>query len=124
MITSNRSPGNDPRGPTDAGTPVGPEMPAKKTQPSHRAGVSAPTLVAYLQEAAEGAPARRRCRMIAGAAALTAVLPLSVPLGGCGPVSGSPGLFAHRLPPHWPRPPMPRQRPVRGSGITSPRASR
>lgn len=52
-----------------------------------------PTLIVYLQEAAQGASARRRCRMIAGAAALTAVLPLSVPPGGC------------------------------GSGITSPRAS-
>jgi hypothetical protein len=82
-----------------------------------------PTLIIYLQELAEGAPARRRCRMIAGAAALTAVLPLSVPLGGCGPASGSPGLFAHRLPPLWLRPPMPRQRSVRGSGITSPRVS-
>ena len=44
-----------------------------------------PTLVIYLQEVTEGAPARRRCRMTAGAAALTAVLPLSVPLGGCWP---------------------------------------
>ena len=87
-------PGRLTRGPTDAGTPVGPRMPAKETQPSHRARVSMPTLIVYLQEAAKGAPARRRCRMIAGAAALTAVLPLSVPLGGC------------------------------GSGITSPRASR
>lgn len=80
-------------------------------------------LVIYLQEEAKGAPARRRCRMIAGAAALTAVLPLSVLLGGSRPASGSPGLFAHRLPPLWLRPPTPRQRPVRGSGITSPRAS-
>ena len=43
-----------------------------------------PTLIVYLQKATKGAPARRRCRMIAGAAALTEVLPLAVPLGGCG----------------------------------------
>ena len=83
-----------------------------------------PTLVVYLEEVTKGALARRRCRMIAGAAALTAVLPLSVPLGGGGSASGSPGLFAHRLPLLWLRPPTPRRRPVRGSGITSPQASR
>lgn len=83
-----------------------------------------PTLVIYLQEVPKGAPARRRCRMIAGTAAFTAVLPLSVLLGGYGPASGSPGLFAHRLRPLWLRPPTPRQRTVRGSGITSPRASK
>jgi hypothetical protein len=83
-----------------------------------------PTLFGYLQEVIKGAPARRRCRMIAGAAALTAALPLSVLPGGCGPASGSQGLFAHRLPPFLLRPPPLRQRTVRGSGITSPRASR
>ena len=49
-----------------------------------------PTIASYLQEATKGAPARRRCRMIAGAAALMAVLPLSVLLGGCGPAPGRP----------------------------------
>ena len=83
-----------------------------------------PTLVVYVQEVTNGAPARRRCRMIAGAAALTAVLPLSVLLGGYGPASGSPGLSLPRLRPLSPRPPTPRQRPARGSGITSPRAGR
>jgi hypothetical protein len=43
------------------------------------------TLAFYLHKATKSAPARRRCRMIAGAAAMTAVLPLSVLLGGCGP---------------------------------------
>jgi hypothetical protein len=125
VISSNRSAGTSPRGPTDAGTPVGPgDARQRKPSPSYRAGVSMPTLAVYLQEVTKGAPARRRCRMIAGAAALTAALPPSVLPGGCGPASGSQGLFAHRLPPLLPRPPTPGQGPVRGSGITSPRASR
>jgi outer membrane protein OmpA-like peptidoglycan-associated protein len=49
-----------------------------------------PTLVGYLHKVTKGVPARRRCRMIAGAAAVTAVLPLSVLLGGCGPPPGNP----------------------------------
>lgn len=86
MSTSDHPPGNDPRGPTDAGTPVGPGMPATKSPaPLTEQAFSVPTLAVYLQEVTEGAPARRRCRMIAGAAAMTAVLPLSVPLGGYGP---------------------------------------
>jgi outer membrane protein OmpA-like peptidoglycan-associated protein len=36
------------------------------------------------------ASARRRCRVIAGAAAVTAVLPLSALLSGCGPPPGNP----------------------------------
>jgi hypothetical protein len=48
------------------------------------------TLVIYPQESAKSAPVRRRCRMIAGAAAVMAVLPLSVLLGGCGPAPGNP----------------------------------
>jgi hypothetical protein len=49
-----------------------------------------PTLIFYLQEVTRRAPARRRCRIIAGAAAVTAVLPLSVLLGGCGPPPANP----------------------------------
>jgi outer membrane protein OmpA-like peptidoglycan-associated protein len=49
-----------------------------------------PTIVFYLQEVIKGSPARRRSRMIAGAAAVTAVLPLSVLLTGCGPPIGAP----------------------------------
>lgn len=48
-----------------------------------------PTIILYLRKDAKGAAARR-CRMIADAAAVTAVLPLSVLLGGCGPPPGSP----------------------------------
>src|SRR5690348_8653196 len=81
---------------------------------------------------AEAAPARR-CRMNAGAAAGTAVLPLAVLLAACGPPPEDPetdtlpilssGPFAHRLPAPWLRPPTPRQRRVRGTGVTRPRAS-
>jgi outer membrane protein OmpA-like peptidoglycan-associated protein len=49
-----------------------------------------PRLAFHLHEVTKDAPARRRCRIIAGAAAVTAVLPLSVLLGGCGPPPGSP----------------------------------
>jgi hypothetical protein len=47
--------------------------------------------------------------MIAGAAAHSGTLLIL-----------SSGLFPHRLPLLWLRPPAPRQRPVRGSGITTP----
>jgi len=91
------------------------------------------TLVSYLHAVTKDAPARRRCRMIAATAAGTEVLPPAVLLAACGPPPESPptdtllnlssGPIAHRLPPPWPQPPTPRQRPVRGSGITRPRAS-
>jgi hypothetical protein len=53
-----------------------------------------PTLAFYLQEETKGAPARRRCRMTAGAAAVTAGLPLSVLSGGCGLTLGCPESIA------------------------------
>lgn len=91
------------------------------------------TLVSYLPEAAKGAPARRRSAMSVGAAPGTHVLPLADLLAACGtppedpktvtlPILSS-GPFARRLPAPWLRPTTPRQRPVRGSGITRPRAS-
>jgi hypothetical protein len=134
MSPRSSSPGPCPRGPTDAGTPVCPGDARHETSsPYHRAGVSMPTLVVHVHEVTKGAPARRRCRMIADAAAGTAVLPLAVLLAPCGPPPENPetdtqrilssGPFAHRLPPPWLRPPTPRQGPVRGSGITRPRAS-
>jgi outer membrane protein OmpA-like peptidoglycan-associated protein len=48
-----------------------------------------PTIALYLRKDAKGAAARR-CRMIAGAAAVTAVLPVTVLLGGCGLSPGNP----------------------------------
>ena len=134
MSPRSSSPGPYPRGPTDAGTPVGPGDARYETPtPIRRPGVPTPTLVVYLEEVTKGALARRRCPMIAGAAAGTEVLPLAVLLAVCGPPPEnsqtgtllilSPGPFAHRLPPPWLRPPAPRQRPVRGSGITRPLAS-
>ena len=132
MGPSSSSPSTYPRGPTDAGTPVCPGDARHETQPSHRACVSAPTLVSCFPELIKGAPARRQCRMIAGAVAERAVLPLA-PLVACGPPSGnpetgtlpilSPRPFAHRLSQPWLRLSTPRQRPVRGSGITGPLAS-
>ena len=97
MGPSSSSPSTYPRGPTDAGTPVCPGDARRETQPSHRAGVSVPTLVSYLPEVTKGAPARRQCRMIAGAAAETAVLPLAVPLAACGPPSGNPETARYRF---------------------------
>jgi hypothetical protein len=133
MGPSSGSPTTYPRGPTDAGTPVCPGDARHETQPSHRACVSVLTLVSCLPELTKGAPARRQCRTIAGAVAESAVLPLALPLAACGPPSGtpesgtllilSPRPFAHRLSPPWLRLPTPRQRPVRGSGITGPLAS-
>jgi hypothetical protein len=134
MSPRSLSPGPYPRGPTDAGTPVGPGDARYETPtPIQRPGVSMPTLVVYLAEVTKGALARRRCQMIAGATSGTAVLPLTVPPAACGPPPGNPatgtllipssGPFAHRLPPPWLRPPTPRRRPVRGSGITRPLAS-
>jgi hypothetical protein len=122
-----------PRGPTRAGTPVGPGMPATKPpSPLTDQAFLCPRLAFHLHEVTKDAPARRRCRMIAGAASGTAVLRLPVPPAACEPPPGNPetgtllipssGPFAHRLPPPW-RPPTPRQRPVQGGGITRPRAS-
>ena len=133
MGPSGGSPTTFPRGPTDAGTPLCLGDARHETQPSHRACVSVPTLVSCLPEVTKGGPARRQCR-IAGAAAETAVLPLALPFAACGPPSGnpepgtllilSPRPFAHRLSPPWLRLPTPRRRPVQGSGITRPLASR
>jgi hypothetical protein len=91
-----------------------------------------PTIALYLRKEADRA-ATRRCRMTAGAAAETAVLPLAGLLAARGlppadpetdtlPIQSS-GPYAHRLPTPWLRPPTPSQRPVRGSGTTRPRAS-
>jgi outer membrane protein OmpA-like peptidoglycan-associated protein len=49
-----------------------------------------PTLDTYSQGSAKHVPARRRCRMIAGAAAVMAALPLPALLAGCGPAPGKP----------------------------------
>jgi len=49
-----------------------------------------PTLAFYFPLAAKAAPARRRCRMIAGIAGAATVFPLVALLGGCGPPPGSP----------------------------------
>lgn len=60
MSLRSSSPGPCPRGPTDAGTPVGPGDARHETSsPYHRAGVSVPTLVLRLLELTKGAPARR-----------------------------------------------------------------
>jgi hypothetical protein len=123
-----------PRGPTDAGTLPWPGgCPLWKPQPLSQSRCSTLTIVLNVHEASEGAPARLRCPMIEGAAAGTEVLPLTVLLAACGPPPEnsqtgtllilSPGPVAHRPPPPWLRPPTPRQRPVRGSGITRPLAS-
>lgn len=93
-----------------------------------------PTLVVYLQEVTKDPPARRGGRMIAGAAAGTAVHPVAVPPPVSAPHSGDPetrrllllslGRIAHHLPPPRLRPPTPRYRPVRGGETTRPRAGR
>src|SRR5215471_16197823 len=79
-----------PRGPTSAGTPVGPGMPAMESPALSQTRCSMSTLAFYQLLAAGAATARRRCRIIVGAAAGTAVLPLAVLLAGCGPPPGSP----------------------------------
>jgi hypothetical protein len=93
-----------------------------------------PAIVFCLAKVTKNAPARRRCRMIAGATAGTAVLPLALLLAACrppprNPETGrlmilSPGRFAHRLPPPWLRARTPKQRPLRASEIARARASR
>lgn len=124
-----------PRSSTDAGTPVGLRDAHHETSsPVTEQALPCPSLAFYLQEATEGAPARRRCLMIAGAAAGTEVLQLAVLPAACGPLPEDPktdtlpilssGPLAHRRPVLWLRPPTPRQRPVRGSGISRPRARR
>jgi hypothetical protein len=120
------------REPVLTGIPVRPGMPTTETPALPRTEISIGTIALYLRKDAKEAPARR-CRMIAGAAAGAAILPLSVLLASRGPPPGKPGTgtllilssgpFAHRLPPLWLRPRRPRQRPVRGSGITRPLAS-
>jgi outer membrane protein OmpA-like peptidoglycan-associated protein len=78
-----------PRGPTGAGTPVGPGMPAMESPALSQTRCSMSTLAFYQLFAAQGTAARRRRRMIATAAGV-AVLPLAVLLAGCGPPPGSP----------------------------------
>jgi hypothetical protein len=65
-----------------------------------------PRLAFHQHEVIQDAPARRRRRMIAGAASGTAVLRLAAPSAACGPPPGNPetgtllipssGPFAHR----------------------------
>src|SRR5262245_45690085 len=71
-----------PRGPTNAGTPVGPGMPAAENPgPLTDQVFSMSSLSFYLPLVTKTVPTRRRCRVIAAAAAGAAILPLSVPLG-------------------------------------------
>jgi hypothetical protein len=110
-----------------AGIPVPNEDSATELAALPRTETLMVTIALYLRKDANPATARR-CRMIAGAAAGAAVLPLPVRLTAYGPPPADPetgtlpilssGPFAHRL-----RPSTPGQRPVRGSGITRPRAS-
>jgi hypothetical protein len=107
-------------------------IPAAVAPTLSRTEIFRATIVLYLRKDAEKTPTRR-CRMIAGVAAEAAIPPLSVLLAARGPPPGNAetgtplilpsGPFARRLPPPWRRPPKPRQRPVRGSGTTRPRAS-
>ena len=84
-----RLPAALPRGPTRAGTPVGPGMPAMESPALSQTRCSTSTLAFHQLSAARRATARRRCQMIATAAGL-AVLPMALLLAGCGPPPGSP----------------------------------
>jgi hypothetical protein len=86
--------GEDPRSPRGSR--------AAETPALSRTEIFMATIALHLRKGAKYAPARR-CRMIAAETAGTAVLPLAVPLAVCGPCPET-------------------QRPVRGSGITRPRA--
>src|SRR5262249_34218019 len=84
-----RLPAALPRGPTRAGTPVGPGMPAMESPALSQTRCSPSTLAFHQLSAASRATARRRCRMIATATG-SAVILLAVLLTGCGPPPGSP----------------------------------
>lgn len=88
---------------------------------------SMPTLAFYQPLAAKGARARRRWRTCAAAAAGTALLPLSVLLGGCGPHPGDPKtiVVAASATMNEPRPVLaaPDLTILRNAGTTSSRAT-